>query len=183
MGYILAIDPGPLNCGAVVIDSETKEVLFSGDSDTADVLKWVRNGIVSTPEIGIAISQVACEDIVSMGLRVGISTFDTCKIIGRMQEAYSNSFGRNAELPLVSRRDVKIVLAGGATYKNPITGARKGVGDTEIKNAVKSRYPETGGGNNPVVGTKKQPGPLFGVSRHSWQALAVALVYCEINNK
>jgi len=33
-----------------------------------------------------------------------------------------------------------------------------------------------GGTRDAAVGTKKTPGPLYGVSGHAWQALAVAVV-------
>ncbi len=42
---------------------------------------------------------------------------------------------------------------------------------------VRQRLIEIHGGDRAsAVGTKKQPGPLYGVSSHAWQALAVAVV-------
>lgn len=180
MRYLLSIDPGPEKCGAVVIHEESKEVLYAGEPSVLDVMTWVRTRAVRSPGVCIGINNVVCEDIVSMGLAVGKSVFSTCKVIGRIQEA-CHSWGHVVNL--VSRKDVKIVLAGGSTYKDPDTGARRSIGDTAISNIVKSRYPETGGGKHPVVGTKKEPGPLYAVKGHAWQALAVALVYCEIRQK
>ena len=51
--------------------------------------------------------------------------------------------------------------------------------DGNVRQAILDRYPATGGGKNPQVGTKKAPGPLYGVSGHAWQALAVAITAIE----
>jgi hypothetical protein len=76
---------------------------------------------------------------------------------------------------MVPRRYVKIALCGKTTFRDPTTGSLKGIGDKHVRQAILDRFPGTGGGKTPQIGTKKQPGPLYGVKGHMWAALAVAL--------
>jgi hypothetical protein len=61
---------------------------------------------------------------------------------------------------LVFRRDVKLHLCGSARAKDP-----------NIRQALLDRFGP--------VGTKKAPGPLYGVKSHIWSALAVAVTASE----
>ncbi|MNY62967.1 hypothetical protein D3C86_1998680 [compost metagenome] len=47
--------------------------------------------------------------------------------------------------------------------------------DANVRQALLDMFPRTGGGKTPQIGTKAQPGPLFGVSSHAWAALGVAV--------
>lgn len=184
---ILSIDPGPGKCGTVVYDTENHRVLVAGDVPPHEVLSWIYRREASNDSRGARFEFVCCEDIVSMGMAVGQSVFDTCKWIGRFSEAFNSlaspSYDQFNEIGLISRRDVKTILAGGSTYPDPITGARKTVTDTVVKRIVKSRFPATGGGKDPAIGTKSARGPLWMMKgkafEHSWQALAVAIAYQE----
>ena len=49
--------------------------------------------------------------------------------------------------------------------------------DTNIRQRVIDIFPATGGGKTPQIGTKKEPGPLYGVTSHCISALAVGLTY------
>jgi hypothetical protein len=51
--------------------------------------------------------------------------------------------------------------------------------DAEIRRRLIERFPATGGGSIPQIGTKAQPGPLYGVSGHCWQALSVVVTGLE----
>jgi len=72
--------------------------------------------------------------------------------IGRFAEVSRGSAS------LVFRRDVKMHLCGSARAK-----------DANIRQALLDRLGP--------VGTKKAPGPLYGVKSHIWAALAVAVTY------
>lgn len=91
---------------------------------------------------------VACEWIESFGMPVGQSIFQTVFAIG--------GFAQHARLRLIPRRDVKLHLCGSPRAK-----------DGNIRQALIDRFGP--------VGTKKSPGPLFGISSHRWAALAVAV--------
>jgi hypothetical protein len=95
-----------------------------------------------------ASSPVACEWIESFGMAVGREVFETVFAIG--------TFSQHARLRLVPRRDVKMHLCQSVRAK-----------DGNIRQALIDRFGE--------VGTKKNPGPLFGISQHRWAALAVAV--------
>ena len=71
----------------------------------------------------------------------------------------------------IYRMDVKMYLCNNTRAK-----------DGNIRQAIIDRYPANGGGKTPQIGTKKHPGPLYGVSKDVWSALAVA-IYCAENPK
>lgn len=91
---------------------------------------------------------VACEWIESFGMAVGREVFETVFAIG--------AFSQHAVLRLVPRRDVKLHLCASPRAK-----------DGNIRQALIDRLG--------AVGTKKNPGPLFGIAGHRWSALAVAV--------
>lgn len=92
---------------------------------------------------------IAIEMIASYGMAVGKETFETCLWIGRFMELAKR------EPRLVYRKDVKMHLCQSMRAK-----------DANIRQALIDKLG--------VVGTKKAPGPLFGISGHLWAALAVA---------
>ena len=99
---------------------------------------------------------VACEWIESFGMAVGREVFETVYAIG--------TFGAvRPDLRLVPRRDVKLHLCGSLRAK-----------DTNIRQALIDRFGP--------VGTKKNPGPLAGISKHRWPALAVAVTACDLKS-
>lgn len=172
---ILAIDPGPEISGVVLYGADTNLIFFADDMSTEELENQLVGGSVN----GIDFNHTACEDIVSYMQSVGKTTFDTCKVIGDIRTICKLRLKKT--LTLIKRPDVKTVLAGGQTYRCEKTGSRKGVSDAMIKNIIKSRFLGTGGGATPTIGTKAQPGPLFGMKgkKHAWSALAIALVYVE----
>ena len=93
-------------------------------------------------------SDIAIEWIESYGMAVGQDVFCTVFQIGRMQQQLG-------AVRLIPRRDVKLTLCGSARAK-----------DTNIRQALIDAIGP--------VGTKKNPGPLYGVTGHYWAALAVA---------
>lgn len=142
MTRIFAIDPGPKQSGWVVF--EAGKVLGSGVDDNHDLLRWVQADQKS--------DSLVIEMIAGMGMAVGQSTFDTCRWIGRFQQAW-----RDPEaVRLVLRRDVKLHLCGDSRAKDP-----------NIRRALLDLLGEQG--------TKKTPGPTYGVKSHAWSALAVAV--------
>jgi hypothetical protein len=95
---------------------------------------------------------LAIEMIAGMGMTVGQTTFDTVRWIGRFQQAWREP----DEVLLVFRRDVKLELCGNPRAK-----------DSNIRQALIDRIGEPG--------TKKTPGPTYGLKSHAWSALAVAV--------
>jgi hypothetical protein len=83
--------------------------------------------------------------------------------IGRFVEAWRGSY------TLMFRREVKLHLCGQARAKDP-----------NVRQALIDRF---GPGREKAIGTKKQPGPLYGVSADVWSALAVAVTWSELQRK
>lgn len=148
MSPILAIDPGTEKSGWVILEDD--RVSNSDISPNAGVLE-----LVSQWKDDLAIEMIA-----GMGMAVGQTTFDTCVWIGRFQQAYF----RPDAARFVRRHEVKMHLCGSSRAK-----------DANIRQALIDRFPASGGGKTPQIGTKGMPGPLYGVSSHAWSALAVAI--------
>lgn len=95
---------------------------------------------------------LAIERIVSYGTAVGEETFDTCVWIGRFQECWPVP----DEVLLVKRFNVKKYVCGTGKAKDP-----------QVREALINRIGPPG--------TKKAPGPTYGVTSHAWAALGVAV--------
>ncbi len=146
---IFAIDPGTLESGwCRLIDGR---VSGSGVLPNAEMLAMIRT---------MKADRLAIEMIASYGMPVGREVFETCVWIGRFVQTWNEP----EKVDLVYRRDVKIHLCGSPRAKDP-----------NIRQALLDLFQPTGGGKTPQVGTKGQPGPLFGVASHAWAALAVAV--------
>lgn len=146
---ILAIDPGTSESGYVLFDGT--RVRESGVLKNDDMLVRVRQW----PAPRLAIEMIA-----SYGMAVGREVFETCVWIGRFQQAWRDP----TTVELVYRKDVKLHLCGTPKAK-----------DANIRQAILDLFPGAGGGKTPQIGTKAQPGPLYGVSTHAWPALGVAI--------
>lgn len=146
---ILAIDPGTTESGWCLYDG--KRVVECGVMTNELMLTGIA-GKSWKAEL------MAVEMIASYGMPVGREVFETCVWIGRFIQAWGGVHR------LVYRKDVKLHLCGTSKAK-----------DANIRQALIDMFPATGGGKTPQVGTKAQPGPLYGVSSHAWPALAVAV--------
>lgn len=148
---ILAIDPGTTQSGWCYLESD-RRVNSSGVSPNSQILNAISlAGILATADI------LAIEMVASYGMPVGREVFETVRWIGRFQQAW-----RDPEaVRLVYRRDVKLHLCGSMKAKDA--------------NVWQSLLDKLG-----PVGTKKAPGPLYGVKSHARSALAVAV--CALDN-
>lgn len=98
--------------------------------------------------------QAVCEMIASYGMPVGKTVFDTCVFIGYLAAA------RGAKMRFITRIQVKSTVCHSAKAK-----------DANIRQALIDRYGPQG--------TKKNPGPTYGLSGDMWAALAVATAYAD----
>lgn len=157
---IFGVDPGTVESGFVLFDSDNMQVVESGVVDNEELLKvdaWVNSDIL------------CIEMVASYGMPVGQTTFDTVLWIGRFVQM---AVSKDKEYTLLyKKKDINPTLCFSNKAK-----------DANIRQAVLDIFPSTGGGSVPQKGTKSNPGPLYGVSSHAFSALAVALTYC-IQNK
>lgn len=150
---ILAIDPGTTESGWVVYLGG--EVVESGVKTNDAMLAHCR--LISPASQHV----LAIEMIASYGMPVGKEVFETCVWIGRFKQAWFDP----ESVRLIYRKDVKLHLCGSPRAKDP-----------NVRQALIDLYPATGGGKTPQIGTKGQPGPLYGMASHAWPALGVAIV-------
>jgi len=153
---ILAIDPGNTSSGWVLMQG--REVL-AGSSDQPN------DSMAVQIRCHLPVDVIAIEWIQSYGMTVGKEVFHTCRWVGWFQRAAAHL---NVPTRLVYRRDVKLHLCQSVRAK-----------DQNVRQAILDSYPATGGGSRPQIGTKKQPGPLYGVSGHMWPAVGLALTVQE----
>lgn len=148
---VLALDPGTTETGWVLFDGVKVE--DSGVMLNTELLE----SLSKMPNNG---QDLAIEMIASYGMPVGREVFETCVWIGRFQQAWHTPDA----VRLIYRKDVKLHLCGTPRAKDP-----------NVRQAIIDLFPATGGGKTPQIGTKSQPGPLYGVSSHAWPALGVAI--------
>lgn len=152
---ILAIDPGTTQSAWVVYHNG--KVLDKGIDDNDELLCQFGYGFTKDMQ-DLEKDVVYIEMVASYGMAVGQTVFETCVWIGRFQqEAYNNGY----EVEMIYRKDVKMYLCGQTKAK-----------DSNIRQAIMDRY---GSERSVVIGTKKAPGPLYGVSKDIWAALGVAI--------
>jgi hypothetical protein len=99
---------------------------------------------------------VVIEKIESYGMAVGAEVLDTVWWTGRFAEAASRS-----TVVMLPRRIVKLTLCGDSRAK-----------DANVRQALIDRF-----GGSTAIGRKAAPGPLYGISRDVWSALAIAVTY------
>lgn len=139
----------------LAIDPGTTEsgfvVLLDGQVRTSGVL--TNDGMLQLlPEYAEQNYTLAIEMIASYGMPVGREVFETCVWIGRFMQAWR----KPDAVQLVYRKDVKSLLCGSAKAK-----------DANIRQALLDMVGPQG--------TKKAPGPTYGVKSHAWAALGVAV--------
>lgn len=157
---VLAIDPGNEQSAFVVLDARG-QLVRHGIHRNEELRMYTREWGIVCPSAELAIEMVA-----SYGMAVGREVFDTCVWIGRFIEAWVGDDPQHLRpFTRVYRSDVKSHLCHNSRAK-----------DANIRQALIDKF---GPGKERAVGTKKQPGPLFGVTADVWAALAVAVTWRE----
>lgn len=185
---ILCIDPGSRITGWVILDrrpGELPELVDHGNTPTLAFLDWLRG----YRELGIRQAVVEHVGHYGTGMSAGADVFETCILLGRMVEILRY-------LPVVAkvrRQSIKTRLCGRPTAK-----------DSNVRQALIDRW----GGDELALGARKcahcqgkgwrgrgrpsceacggdgwdvPPGPLHGVTKHAWSALAAGVYYWEIS--
>lgn len=154
-GYVLALDPDPRGATWVVLDTSASTTAPRVVACQQRATLGEIEGLLARPDIG----RVAVEMIEAMGMAVGREVFETCVNIGRIEEQAARA-GHVAER--ITRRSVKLLLCGSMRAKDP-----------NVRQAILDRYGAT---KAEAIGTKRAPGPLYGVSGDVWAAIGVGLV-------
>lgn len=152
---VIAIDPGTTQ--SAVVELSGSEIVHHEILDN-DILT---NNLATADKV---CAILVVEMIASYGMPVGKDVFETCVWIGRFIQAWNSNWDGYYER--MYRKEVKMHLCGNPRAK-----------DSNIRQAIIDLYPPIGGGKTPQIGTKKQPGPLYGIKSDEWAALAVALTH------
>lgn len=152
MSRLLAIDPGPVESGWVVVEWDSLRPLHFGITPNGKLLEQVRR----TAGMPLAVEMVA-----AYGMPVGREVFDTCVWIGRFDEAA----GGGARL--IFRPDVKV-------HHCHARGAK----DSAVAQAMVDRFAP--GAPNKGKGTKAAPGWFYGFAKDVWQAYALAVCAVDL---
>lgn len=124
-------------------------LLDFGYQENADVLDLIRS--VSD------VDYIVQEDFISQGMSVSTVNLKMMKWMGK--------FDVNDQWLYLANSAIRWHLCNDRRAK-----------DTNIRQAIMDRYGST---RHDAIGTKKHPGPLYGVTDHVWSALAVGMTYLE----
>lgn len=158
---ILAIDPGSERSGYVLYSAVDRLMLARGKCSNSELIAMIREVRHGNAELEGA-TDFAFEMAESFGAKVWNQVFEAVLWSGRFVEAWTKTTGRS--VARIYRRDVKLHLTGSPRAK-----------DAQIRQCLLDRW----GGKQAAVGTKRAPGPLYGVSADAWAALAIAVTYAE----
>ena len=142
---IMGIDPGPKESGVCIFDFAVNKVVYAS----------VLNNLILLEEIDAIeeanmVDTTVIERVSCMGMAVGEEVFETVFFTGRIFELSTRNTTR------IKRTEIKMHICNSMRAK-----------DANIRQALIDRFG--------AQGTKKNPGPLYGVSSHIWPALAVAV--------
>lgn len=116
-----------------------------------ELMSLLKNGLADKS------TRVVVEMIASYGMPVGQTTFETCVFIGRIHQICEDM---GSEVLYAYRKKIVTWHCGSSRAK-----------DGNVRQALIDKYGEQG--------TKKNPGPTYGVSKDIWSALAIATYYTE----
>jgi hypothetical protein len=157
---LIGVDPGTTESGWVRYEPGEMKIMDCGIQSNVGLL----DEITYEQDTYLIVERIAC-----MGMAVGKETFDTVEFIGALLYGYYGipDWAERYKYT-VTRHQCKIHHCGTARAR-----------DANIQQAIIDRFPPTGGGKVRQIGTKKNPGPLYGVSSHCWNALAVCLTWYD----
>jgi len=153
---ILSIDPGTTQSAFVLLDKNLKPVEFGkyvNENVRSEIRRLTRLHYIAGKPVAVAIEMVA-----SYGMPVGVEVFETCVWIGRFAEMAEQC---GSLVNFVYRKDEKTNLCGSMKAK-----------DGNIRQALIDRFGP--------VGTKKNQGWFYGVSKDVWAAVAVGVTYHDM---
>jgi len=147
---IIAVDPGTTRSAMVFLQGQT--IVASALESN----EWVRNLLEREHNSG---DMLVVEEFESFGMPIGREVMQSIFWSGRFVEAWGGDW------VLIPRRAVKLHHCKSARAN-----------DATIRQALLDRY---GPGRTAAIGTKAHPGPLYGIKRDLWSALALGLTYYD----
>ena len=161
----IGIDPGNTHSALVALTEDLYPYVH-GKVENGKIYREILDCIELSDRITPLYFGIEC--VACYGMAVGKSVFETAEWCGRLREMLHRSFYVENNTFRVYRRDVKLHICKSAKAK-----------DGNVRQALIDRYEPTGGGKTPQIGTKAEPGPLYGFASDQWAALGVALTLAE----
>jgi hypothetical protein len=161
---VLGIDPGSERSAWVLYDGQ--RVYLHGITENSRLLQEI--GRINADGFECAdIGRLVIEEITSYGMPVGREVFATVFWSGRFAEAFNARRWAPAgqSFETLPRRDVKLHLCQSARAK-----------DANVRQALLDRF----GGEKAAKGNKAAPGPLYGLRKDEWAALAIAVTWVDL---
>ena len=150
----MGIDPGTVDSAWVAYNSETKLPIAFGKEPNAVLYNRMRER---------AYDLMAIEEVCSYGMPIGASTITTIEWIGRYQQYWEDFIKK--PIRRLRRKDVGIHICSNGGAKDP-----------NIRQALMDRY---GSQRQIALGTIKNKGPLYGMSKDVWSAFAISITAVE----
>jgi hypothetical protein len=156
---LLAIDPGNKESAFCLMD-RAYNVIDKGKVANALLLDYI---FLNAKKI----RHLAVEMIASMGMAVGAEVFETCVMIGKIEQlADAKEIPRSR----VFRKDEKLMICHDSRAK-----------DINIRRALIERFAKHDLANG--KGTKKNPDHFYGFKADIWAAFAVGTVYLDTERR
>lgn len=145
--FVVGVDPGPEQSAIVALEQvgQAPVISFAGILANQEAKLFIKRRS--------QLDHIYIESMQNYGMTMGKSTVDTTIWIGRFYEARFESTGDEPTLSL--RTTIKTHVCGSSSAK-----------DSHVREALIDRFGK--------AGTKKEPGPTYGIASHLWSALAVA---------
>jgi len=178
MAIILAIDPGTRTSGVVLYDSDARRITYANSkTPNADLLDEIRGTRYRLENFG-TFQAVAIERVQAQGSRAFKRKDGSMGARGMNPETMLTVEWASFFHEAAARRG----LQTGWWYRNEVLRHHDVRGSkSEADKLIRSRCLERFGGDRKTAqGTKKAPGPLYGVAGHSWQALGLALLVADL---
>ena len=162
---IIAIDPGNVVSGYVVINADDYTIYGKGIADNTELIETIDmvllEPVVNNLELNYRQIKVVIEGFKSYGMPIGQTTIDAIWWSGRFFEFYNyyNPY-------TLYRKDIKLNLCGKTNAK-----------DTNVTGALVERF--TPNLPNFGKGTKKEQGYFYGFKKDIWAAMGIAVTYID----
>ena len=153
--FILAIDPGNAY-SAFCLMTDAYKPIDKGKLPNDDVLAYIE-------ENAGAVDMLVVEMIASYGMPVGAEVFETCVMIGRIEQLADE---KHIPHTRVFRAEEKLYICHDSRAK-----------DANIRHALIERFAQHDKARG--TGTKKQPDTFYGFANDMWAAFAVGTVYLD----
>jgi len=149
----LCLDPGSTNTGVVQLEGDN--VVFAENMSNQDTLRQIAKR---------EHSKLVCESVEYLSRGAGKTLIDTIFWSGVF--CWESARGGGSPYVKMPRVDVKKILLGKGKWK-----------DGDVRRRVIDIYAGPGQTEKDVIGLKASPGVLYGLSSHTWQALACGLAH------